>query len=149
MTKNRTEKNPYCSPSTGEYCNVQQYLAEILCLRFFKKEGGDPSFKFWNKEQKDRYKGQVVCISRLITEFGEKAVYKYLIDNKKIYSVGHYHPLKFVKDGISKTKYFLTKEEKSKQIEQKEESTMEIITEEVDLELPQINKTKTLYGKLK
>jgi hypothetical protein len=79
MAKKRTVASPYCSPTTGEFCTAPQYIAEIVCLRAFKKfEIGDPSYKFWNKEQQDRYKATVMPASVLVKEFGDKAVLDYL-----------------------------------------------------------------------
>jgi hypothetical protein len=50
-----------------------------VCLRAFKKfEIGDPSYKFWNKEQQDRYKATVMPASVLVKKFGDKAVLDYL-----------------------------------------------------------------------
>jgi hypothetical protein len=147
MNKTRTEKKPYCSPSTGEPCSAAQYIAEIVCLRNFKrKKTGDPSFKFWNKEEKSIYQGQVVTANKLINEYGTEAVLSYINYNKNIYSLGHFNPIKFIKDGISKTKWILEKNKSTLPIIIEKEKQPEVVTE---FEIPKPKTKQTLIDKLK
>lgn len=148
MNKKRTEKKPYCSPTTGEPCSAAQYVAEIVCLRNFKKKKmGDPSFKFWNKAEKDIYQGQVVTANKLINEFGIEAVLEYLNFNKGIYSLGHFNPIKFIKDGISKTKWILDKKKSSQTINIEEEKCQDV--PETTFEIPKPKPKTTLIDKLR
>jgi hypothetical protein len=100
MTLRRSKVSRFKSPSTGEYCTIAQYIAEILVQRKAEKENkGSLSYKFWNKTQKSAYTRQVQAVSKLIKEFGEKKVYDYIINiNKRVYSA---QP-KWVKEEISK-----------------------------------------------
>ena len=78
MTKERTEKSRYKSPSTGEYCTCAQYLAEIVCTRMAEKENsGTQAHKFWNLPKwRKVYQYQVVLANRLIKKYSEAAVVK-------------------------------------------------------------------------
>ena len=102
MALKRSKASKFKSPSTGEYCTISQYIAEVLMQRKAEKENkGSLSYKFWNKTQKAAYTRQVQSVSKLIGEFGEKKVYDYIINaNKRVYSA---QP-KWVKDEISKHK---------------------------------------------
>jgi len=148
MDKKRTEKKPYCSPTTGEPCSAAQYIAEIVCLRNFKKKQmGDPSFKFWNKEEKSIYQGQVVTANKLINEYGVEAVLNYINFNKGIYSLGHFNPIKFIKDGISKTKWILDKKSSVSKKNIEEEKQQEV--PQTNFEIPKPKQKTTLIDKLR
>ena len=88
MTLRRSKVSRFKSPSTGEYCTIAQYIAEILMQRKAEKDNvGSLPYKFWNKQQKKAYTRQVQNVNKLIGEFGEKRVYDYLINkNKRVYS---------------------------------------------------------------
>jgi hypothetical protein len=103
-------------------CDSAQYIAEIMCRRRAIKDGNNLAFKFWNKTQKTAYQAQIVAARKLIKEFGEKAVLSYLNKNERIYSLGHYTPLGFVKEGISieKQRLDLSKPDISETIEVRE-----------------------------
>jgi hypothetical protein len=100
MTQKNLTAKLYVSPSTGEACDAAQYIAELVCQRKAVKDGNNLAYKFWNKTQKNDYQAQIVAARRLINEFGDKAVLAYLNNNPRIYSLGRYTPLAFVKDGI-------------------------------------------------
>lgn len=147
MNKKRTNTKPFCSPTTGEPCSAAQYVAEIVCLRNFKKKNsGDPSFKFWNKEQKEIYQGQVVTANKLINEFGLEAVLNFINYNTGVWSLGHFNPIKFVKDGISKSKWILEQKAKTaKNIEVKKDQ--EPVDSDFDIPVPKPK--KSLFDKLR
>ena len=88
MAQKRSKVSRFKSPSTGEYCTIAQYIAEILMQRKAEKDNvGSLPYKFWNKQQKKAYTRQVQNVNKLIGEFGEKRVYDYLINkNKRVYS---------------------------------------------------------------
>lgn len=91
MTKNRTNKSKYQSPSTGEYCTAAQYMAELMCLRMAESNNeGSLGFKFWNKGKwKKTYQYQVTLANRLIKEFDEQSLIQALNSKqgKSIYSL--------------------------------------------------------------
>ena len=78
MTKERTDKSRYKSPSTGDYCTCAQYLAEIVCTRMAEKENsGTQAHKFWNLPKwRKVYQYQVVLANRLLKKYPEAAVVK-------------------------------------------------------------------------
>ena len=88
MAQKRSKVSRFKSPSTGEYCTIAQYIAEILMQRKAEKDNvGSLPYKFWNKQQKKAYTRQVQNVNKLIGEFGEKRVYDYQINkNKRVYS---------------------------------------------------------------
>ena len=103
MTQEKKLEKVFKSPSTGVMCDAAQYIAELMCLRKAEKDNkGNLSFKFWNKSQKKSYQAQIVATHRLIDEFGEKVLLAFINSEKgkKIYSLGFYHPLDFVKKMI-------------------------------------------------
>ena len=95
MSKERTDKSKYKSPSTDEYCTAAQWVAEVITTRVAKKEKvGSLPYKFWNEGKWNKtYKWQVVCANRLIKQFGERTVIRFVRDNKYVISLG----AKFVK----------------------------------------------------
>lgn len=149
MNKKRSVTKPFCSPTTGEPCSGAQYVAEIVSLRNFKQKNlGDPSFKFWNKEQKDIYQGQVVTANKLINEFGIEAVLNFINYNKNVWSLGHFNPIKFVKDGISKSKWILEQKKKNQasvEIKKDQDPTPEDTT----FEIPKPKSKTTLFDRLR
>lgn len=80
MSKQRTDLSKYKSPSTGDFCTPAQYTAEIICQRQAKHEkAGTLAYKFWNKGKwKNIYIRQVGLANKLIKEFGEDAMMKFL-----------------------------------------------------------------------
>ena len=88
MAQKRSKVSRFKSPSTGEYCTTAQYIAEILVQRKAEKDNkGSLAYKFWSKTQKAQYTRQVQRCNKLISEFGEKRVYDYIINkNKRVYS---------------------------------------------------------------
>jgi hypothetical protein len=85
MTKERTDKSRYVSPSTGEYCTCAQYIAEIMCTRMAQKENeGTQSYKFWNtKKWKKTYSFQVILANRLAATYSCAAIVK-AINSKEL-----------------------------------------------------------------
>jgi hypothetical protein len=106
MAKKRTSSSPYCSPTTGEYCTAQQYIAELVCLRAFKRFDIGPSYKFWNKEQQDRYRGTIMAVSLLCREYGAPALLDYLNGpGWNIFYVGFYKKIPdYVREGVAKSR---------------------------------------------
>lgn len=91
MTRNRSDKSKYKSPSTGEYCTAAQYIAEIVCQRQAEKDNvGTPAYKFWNTEKwKKSYTHQIILANRLVKEYDERAIIKALNSGRgrSIYSL--------------------------------------------------------------
>lgn len=106
MAKKRTVSSAYCSPTTGEYCTAQQYITELVCLRAFKRFDIGPSYKFWNKEQQDRYRGTIMAVSLLCREYGAPALLDYLNGpGWNIFYVGFYKKIPdYVREGVAKSR---------------------------------------------
>lgn len=141
-------ENNYTSPSTGELCTVNQYLAEIVCTRKAKREGNDLAFKFWNKKQKTNYQATIVAVGKLVKEFGEKEVASYFLkDGSNIYSVGWYTPHAWIKECLVEyvKKY---RAQKEYEISFKKEEPEEPTEEQIEITLPKPKKKKTLFGVL-
>ena len=129
------------SPSTGEYCTVAQYIAEILIQRKAEADNkGSLAYKFWNKTQKKNYTRQVQAVSTLIGKFGESAVFDYIINtNKRVYSASP----KWVKEAVEKHKSVLDKRPK-----QKIEAT-EVSRDNIESQPRKTFGKKTLFSKLR
>ena len=158
MSKQRTEKSPFQSPSTNEGCTAAQYLAEIICTRKAKKSGkGDLSYKFWNKENhKKEYQGVVTVTAKLIKKYGEGPVLHYFNnDGKYIYWIGFFRPFDWVVKGIEKTISILDKQNMLLSIKLEEERlALEKEAEEnkIVVEIPkrpESNKKVSIFSKLK
>jgi hypothetical protein len=78
--KRQTSLSRYKSPSTGDFCTFAQYVAEIICQRQAKHEKiGTLPYKFWNKGKwKSIYIRQIGLANKLIKEFGEDSVMKFI-----------------------------------------------------------------------
>ena len=91
MSKERTDKSKYISPSTGEYCTCAQYVAEIMCTRMAQKENeGTQSYKFWNtKKWKKTFSFQVILANRLAAKYPCAAIVKAVNSRelKNVYSL--------------------------------------------------------------
>ena len=122
MTHQRKKGKAFKSPSTGQPCDAAQYIAETMLHKKAERfNSGALGYKFWNKSQKQAYQGQVVAARRLIKEFGEKAVLEYINSPqaKKVFSLGFFTPLKFVKEGVAQFKKIIdNREAKQKKSEQ-------------------------------
>jgi hypothetical protein len=129
------------SPSTGEYCTVAQYIAEILIQRKAEADNkGSLAYKFWNKTQKKNYTRQVQAVSTLIGKFGESAVFDYIINtNKRVYSASP----KWVKEAVEKHKSVLDRRPK-----QKIEVT-EVSRDNIESQPRKTFGKKTLFSKLR
>ena len=92
MSRKRSELSKYMSPSTGEYCTAAQYIAEIICQRIADKDKvGTLAYKFWNNEKwKKTYIRQVGLANKLVKEWGDEAVVRFIKSKKgsKILSLG-------------------------------------------------------------
>jgi len=129
------------SPSTGEYCTVAQYIAEILIQRKAEADNkGSLAYKFWNKTQKKNYTRQVQAVSTLIGKFGESAVFDYIINtNRRVYSASP----KWVKEAVEKHKSALDRQPK-----QKIEVT-EVSRDNIESQPRKTFGKKTLFSKLR
>tara|TARA_R110002051_G_scaffold307810_1_gene379065 strand:+ start:88 stop:528 length:441 start_codon:yes stop_codon:yes gene_type:complete len=91
VTRKRSDKSKYKSPSTGEYCTAAQYIAEIVCQRQAEKDNvGTPAWKFWNTDKwKKSFTHQIILANRLVKEHDERAIIKALNSarGKSIYSL--------------------------------------------------------------
>ena len=141
MARQRSEVSRFKSPSTGEYCTVAQYIAEILIQRKAEADNkGSLAYKFWNKTQKKNYTRQVQAVSTLIGKFGESAVFDYIINtNKRVYSASP----KWVKEAVEKHKSILDKRPK-----QKIEVT-EVSRDNIESQPRKTFGKKTLFSKLR
>ena len=141
MAKQRSQTSKFKSPSTGENCTAAQYIAEILIQRKAESENkGSLAYKFWNKTQKAAYTRQVQSVSKLISEFGERAVFDYIVNkNKKVYSAMP----KWVKEAVEMHAYFLSK--KKEVIKQPKQ----IRKESVNSKPRKTYGKKTLFSKLR
>ncbi len=141
MARQRSEVSRFKSPSTGEYCTVAQYIAEILIQRKAEADNkGSLAYKFWNKTQKKNYTRQVQAVSTLIGKFGESAVFDYIINtNKRVYSASP----KWVKEAVEKHKSVLDKRPK-----QKIEVT-EVSRDNIESQPRKTFGKKTLFSKLR
>ena len=141
MARQRSEVSRFKSPSTGEYCTVAQYIAEILIQRKAEADNkGSLAYKFWNKTQKKNYTRQVQAVSTLIGKFGESAVFDYIINtNKRVYSASP----KWVKEAVEKHKSVLDRRPK-----QKTEVT-EVSRDNIESQPRKTFGKKTLFSKLR
>jgi len=141
MARQRSEVSRFKSPSTGEYCTVAQYIAEILIQRKAEADNkGSLAYKFWNKTQKKNYTRQVQAVSTLIGKFGESAVFDYIINtNKRVYSASP----KWVKEAVEKHKSVLDRQPK-----QKIEVT-EVSRDNIESQPRKTFGKKTLFSKLR
>jgi len=141
MARQRSEVSRFKSPSTGEYCTVAQYIAEILIQRKAEADNkGSLAYKFWNKTQKKNYTRQVQAVSTLIGKFGESAVFDYIINtNKRVYSASP----KWVKEAVEKHKSVLDRRPK-----QKIEIT-EVSRDNIESQPRKTFGKKTLFSKLR
>ena len=89
MSKHRTDLSKYKSPSTGDFCTPAQYVAEIICQRQAKHEkAGTLPYKFWNKGKwKSIYIRQIGLANKLIKEFGEDAMMKFVNSKEGIRTI--------------------------------------------------------------
>ena len=71
-------------------------------------------FLFWNKKQKRSYQGQIVAARKLIKEFGEDALIKYINSprGKNTYSLGFFNPRPFVKKEVAFMRHLLDQQPK-------------------------------------
>jgi hypothetical protein len=89
MSKQRTDLSKYKSPSTGDFCTPAQYVAEVICQRQAKHEkAGTLPYKFWNKGKwKSIYIRQIGLANKLIKEFGEDAMMKFINSREGIKTI--------------------------------------------------------------
>ena len=117
MSKQRTELSKYKSPSTGDFCTPAQYIAELICQKQAKHEkAGTLPYKFWNTPKwKKVYIRQVSLANKLIKEFGEEPVIKFVSSKagSKTISLG----ARNVKSEIEKIKVLLDNAPKRDTIE--------------------------------
>ena len=141
MAQERSKASRFKSPSTGEYCTVAQYIAEILIQRKAEADNkGSLAYKFWNKTQKKNYTRQVQAVSTLIGKFGESAVFDYIINtNKRVYSASP----KWVREAVEKHKSVLDRQPK-----QKIEVT-EVSRDNIESQPRKTFGKKTLFSKLR
>mgnify|MGYP003122211657 FL=1 len=142
MAKQRSKTSRFKSPSTGEYCTMGQYIAEILVQRRAERENeGSLSYKFWNKARKKQYQRQVQEVYKMISEFGEDAVYDYIINkNKRVYSALP----KWVKDEVKNHKKLLDSRPKPKQAD-----IIEVEEDNINVKPMKSFGNKSLFSKLR
>lgn len=136
----------YKSPSTGQTCTSAQYISEVVCTRFIQKTtGGDPGFKFWNKQQKDKYKATITVVNKLMKQYGERNVVRFLSQNTHIYSVGFFHPHAWLHDAIAT--FIKNNPEVIIEVSKHEEPAEQII-EPTEADMPVRKNKKSLFKRL-
>lgn len=136
----------YRSPSTGQECTAAQFIAEVLCVRNFKRQNSnqDPGYKFWNKDNK-RYQTEIISVSKLMNMFDENIIVSYLLGpGKNIYSSGYYTPHKWLVESLKK----YSKQKQSKPIIIEQVDIDNEIEEMEKIIIPKVIKKKTLFEKL-
>ena len=141
MARQRSEVSRFKSPSTGEYCTVAQYIAEILIQRKAEADNkGSLTYKFWNKTQRKNYTRQVQAVSTLIGKFGEPAVFDYIINtNRRVYSASP----KWVKEAVEQHKSVLDRRPKQ------ENKVTEVSRDNIESQPRKTFGKKTLFSKLR
>ena len=141
MARQRSEVSRFKSPSTGEYCTVAQYIAEILIQRKAEADNkGSLTYKFWNKTQRKNYTRQVQAVSTLIGKFGEPAVFDYIINtNRRVYSASP----KWVKEAVEQHRLVLDRRPKQ------ENKVTEESRDNIESQPRKTFGKKTLFSKLR
>ena len=141
MARQRSEVSRFKSPSTGEYCTVAQYIAEILIQRKAEADNkGSLTYKFWNKTQRKNYTRQVQAVSTLIGKFGEPAVFDYIINtNRRVYSASP----KWVKEAVEQHRLVLDRRPKQ------ENKVTEVSRDNIESQPRKTFGKKTLFSKLR
>ena len=141
MARQRSEVSRFKSPSTGEYCTVAQYIAEILIQRKAEADNkGSLTYKFWNKTQRKNYTRQVQAVSTLIGKFGEPAVFDYIINtNRRVYSASP----KWVKEAVEQHRLVLERRPKQ------ENKVTEVSRDNIESQPRKTFGKKTLFSKLR
>lgn len=91
MAKERSDNSKYQSRHGGGWITPAQFLAELMCERFAKKNGQDIPPKFWYKDPwKKEFFKQLSIANRLLEKYDPAIVSKALRspDGKKIFSLG-------------------------------------------------------------
>ena len=141
MARQRSEASRFKSPSTGEYCTVAQYIAEILIQRKAEADNkGSLTYKFWNKTQRKNYTRQVQAVSTLIGKCGEPAVFDYIINtNRRVYSASP----KWVKEAVEQHRLVLDRRPKQ------ENKVTEVSRDNIESQPRKTFGKKTLFSKLR
>ena len=119
------EKN-YKHSTTGQPCDVAQYIAEMMCIR--KAESineGMPADKLWNTEKwKKEYRSQVTRAYQLLRKFDEQVIISALKSpqGKRIYSLRNKSITKLLQQEAKKFKMRKSAEEKQLPLEFKDTS---------------------------
>lgn len=91
MAKDRSTNSKYQSRHGGGWITPAQFLAELMCERFAKKNGQDIPPKFWYKEPwKKEFFKQLSIANRLLEKYDPAIISKALRspEGKKIFSLG-------------------------------------------------------------
>ena len=91
MAKERSDNSKYQSRHGGGWITPAQFLAELMCERFAKKNGQDIPPKFWYKDPwKKEFFKQLSIANRLLEKYDPAIVSKALRspEGKKIVSLG-------------------------------------------------------------
>lgn len=142
MSRERTELSKYKSPSTGDFCTTAQYVAEIICQQQAKHEkAGTLPYKFWNKGKwKSIYIRQIGLANKLIKEFGEDAVIKFIKSKEGV---------KTISLGARNVKTFLGKIRYELDNAPKHDTIVVVETQELEFKSRKPFGNKTLIGRLK
>jgi hypothetical protein len=122
MNQKKSSTREYKSISTSQPCSAPQYIAELVCIRRSERENtGSLEYKFWNNSKNEQYQTQVRVAAKLVKKYGDQSILHYLNSpsGRSVYSLGFLHkskkfvlPLKFVEEGVEKSKKILDEQAK-------------------------------------
>ena len=91
MAKNRSDNSKYQSRHGGGWITSAQFLAEVMCERYAKKNGEELVYKFWNVDfwKKEFFK-QLAFAKKLLLVYEPHIISKALRskEGKSIFSLG-------------------------------------------------------------
>lgn len=93
--------------SNGKSVSAAQYITEIICEQWAKKNKKDLHYRFWlNKEWSAYYRNQIASANKLLQKYTDTAVIRALTNTKasKIYSLRAPHLLPIIEEEENKLK---------------------------------------------
>lgn len=110
--------------SNGKEVSAAQYITEIICEHYAKKEKLDLHYRFWTrKEWATYYRNQIGTANKLLKKYSAKAIIKALNDPRsyRIYSLRAPHLVSIIEQAEEEIKHQNT--ELTKQYNRKQNST--------------------------
>ncbi len=89
MAKDKSETSIFKSPSSGDFCTAQQYIAEVMMTRKYDKSGKKLPAQFWNLDKyKKEFVQHIIAANRLTKLYEPEIIIKVLTTTAKhIYSL--------------------------------------------------------------